>query len=315
MGRIGHTKWVQPSLRGWQIPFPSGGFTLIEILVSVTILAIIVAAVYASFASVSDASAAARLSAEEMRMREFLTRSFSTNLGSVYTDPALLAEECVFRITNEKGSQGEKDTLEFCSSAPMLGKVSPPGSLKRVTYSVGDADQSDLFSREEQPENQENFENAEKLTASEQIVNGISVQSSGDLFGDSASDESISDFLDSESESSNWSVPASAFDVAAYDGAEWMEEWDSVAMGRLPWCVRIRVNYARTDDEKRADSEAGINAGKDVDFETVIPLHPGEGIISPNVTWLQDLSLPLGYNLLASFWASSQMYGDSSGIP
>jgi len=210
-------------------------------------------------------------------------------------------------LAQEKGSGGAQDTLEFCSSAPTLGALSPPGALKRVVYTVGDADENDLFSRdEEQPENQENFENAEKLTASEQIISGISIQQTDDLFGDSISEESVSELLDSES--SNWSVPVSAFDVSVYDGAQWVEEWDSMAVGRLPWCVRIRVNYARTDDEKRADSDAGIDAAKDVDFETVVPLHGGQGIISPNVMWLQDLSGPLGYNLLGPFWASSEMY-------
>ncbi|MBN2310637.1 MAG: prepilin-type N-terminal cleavage/methylation domain-containing protein, partial [Candidatus Hydrogenedentes bacterium] len=69
-----------------------GGFTLLEILVAVFILAVIVGIVYATFATVANTVTAARVSAEELRLRQFLLRSFETNLGSVYADRAFEAE-------------------------------------------------------------------------------------------------------------------------------------------------------------------------------------------------------------------------------
>jgi hypothetical protein len=66
-----------------------------------------------------------------------------------------------------------------------------------------------------------------------------------------------------ETDSPSWSVPVSSFDVAFFDGKDWGEVGDSAASLMMPWCLRIRINYARSEDEKRADSQAGLDAAKD----------------------------------------------------
>ena len=59
------------------------GFTLLEVLVAVSILVVVVGIVYASFAAVGNATEISRTRAEELRTEQFLARNFATNLSTV----------------------------------------------------------------------------------------------------------------------------------------------------------------------------------------------------------------------------------------
>jgi prepilin-type N-terminal cleavage/methylation domain-containing protein len=82
------------------------GFTLLEVLVAMSILIIIVAVVYASFASVTDTISVARVRTEEMRLRQFLERSIRTNLTSVYVDRAYEQQVFQFVGINDQNTTG-----------------------------------------------------------------------------------------------------------------------------------------------------------------------------------------------------------------
>ncbi|HUW60589.1 MAG TPA: prepilin-type N-terminal cleavage/methylation domain-containing protein [Candidatus Bathyarchaeia archaeon] len=311
------------------------GFTLLEVMVAISILIIITSIVYASLSSVVTATEIARVSAEEMRMRQFLARSFQTNLSTIVADPIYEDERYVLIGISEKGSRGAMDSLEFASSAPVIGGASPPGAIKRVYYGAvansPGAGGGGFFGDDEQSQTV----GAMKLESSEQMMldpavaeeygtdlfedgGGRTDRLSGDSgFGSSSSrgfsgrsgrsfgDRSFSDsrgsaresdrkssssrsnkstrtpsLLETESEQApGWNVPADQFDVSFFDGYEWVEDWDSIEFGRMPWAVRIRFNYARSEDEYDADQQAGIDQDKDFDFETVISIPIGAGLI------------------------------------
>lgn len=311
------------------------GFTLLEVLVAISILCIITSIVYASLSSVVTATEIARVSADEMRMRQFLTRSFQTNFSTIIADSVFEDERYVLIGISEKGSRGAMDSIEFASSAPVIGGASPPGAMKRVYYgavaNAPGAGGGGFFGDDAQSQTV----GAMKLESSEQMMldpavaeeygtdlfedgGGRTDRLSGDSeFGSSSSrgfsgrsdgsfgDRSSSDrrestresdrksgssrsskstrkpsLLETETqESPGWNVPVDQFDVSFFDGYEWVEDWDSIEFGRMPWAVRIRLNYARTDEEYDADRQAGIDQDKDFDFETVISIPIGAGLI------------------------------------
>jgi len=72
-------------------------------------------------------------------------------------------------------------------------------------------------------------------------------------------------------------VPIRTFDIRYYDGAEWVDEWDSEIVGRLPWSVHVKVNFARTEEQIEEEEDENIDIEEDPDFEMVIPLPTGFG--------------------------------------
>ena len=105
-------------------PFLRGrlGFTLIELLVTITILIVITAIVYGSFNSVVDSTELAREAGEEARFRQFLSRSFMTNVSMAFAEPLGdldLESTQYFEGVSGDGALGPQDILAFwCSSAP-----------------------------------------------------------------------------------------------------------------------------------------------------------------------------------------------------
>jgi len=288
----------------------SAGFTLLEVLVAISVLAVITAIVYASLSSVVTATEIARVSADEMRMRQFLTRSFQTNFPTAYTDALCEDERYVLIGISEDGPRGAMDTIEFASSAPVIGGSSPPGAVKRVFYGAVPNEpgaDGNLFDEEEAPQI-----GSMRLESSEMamIEPAFAEEYGADLFGDGGGSQagfgerSFSNgrgardsgrfgrtgrtgessrmpfFTNSDSETSpGWSVPVDYFDVSYFDGYEWVEDWDSIEYQGLPWAVRIRINYARTDEEHDADRRAGIRDDEDFDYENIITLPLGAGLI------------------------------------
>ena len=56
------------------------GFTILEVLIASTILAVVVSIVYASFAAVAAGMEDARLSDQALQLRRFLAKSLKANL-------------------------------------------------------------------------------------------------------------------------------------------------------------------------------------------------------------------------------------------
>ena len=255
-------------------------------MVATIIIAVITAIVYASLSSVTHTTELARVSADEMRMRQFLSRSFLTNFASVYADPGVLDERFAFLGTSESGSRGEMDSVEFCSSTAVMGGASPPGAIKRVHYGAVSANDPGM--------GLSSFEDAGDGSNG---LSGMQLQASESLVMDSFLEEDTGYGMDRLAESAgadtdfgtpSWTVPVGSFDVAYFDGAEWLEEWDSLTLGRLPWCVRIRVSYARTEEEAEVDAEARFRPDEDPDYELIIPIPIGVGAVTDAATWHEN---------------------------
>lgn len=260
------------------------GFTLLEVLIAISILVVIVAVVYASFASVTDTMAVARVRTEEMRLRQFLERSFRTNLSSVYVDPGYEQQVFQFIGLNDENTQGPRDSLRFVSTNTLIGGSALPGDYKEVRYEVLGGEQgrlgADFFDDGEQAAVASGADPQQAtLEATETPLlasNAQAVDESGNLDVDETA--TITPVDAPMYEAPSWSVPIRTLDFLYYDGTEWVEEWDSQVLGKLPWCVQVRINFARTEAEIEAEREQNIDIFESPDFECVIPLPIALGV-------------------------------------
>ena len=269
----------------------AAGFTLLEILVAVSILVVIAGIVYATFSGVTDATEMARADAGKLRLERFLRRNLENLFSSAYADPACARPDYYFAGTDGTGPEGPMDFVDFCSSAPMMGGMSLPGALKRVTIEVAGQDVSnqtlgnlDLPIQDADAERQ----GSQMLQVTETpLVISTDLGLDAGVDAQSAAAPALASKKDSDAaapstdfESPSWTVPIQSMDVTYFDGEDWVKEWDSVAMARLPWGVRIRINFARTPEEMEEDAAEGVDLEEDPDIEMVVPIPVGDGVTS-----------------------------------
>nr|MBP9004343.1 prepilin-type N-terminal cleavage/methylation domain-containing protein [Candidatus Hydrogenedentota bacterium] len=94
----------------------AGGFTLLELLIAITILSIITTIVYATFVSVTDTMDAAREDAERLHLRLVLHDYLSTVLAGLSADSACLDEARALEGISANGPTGPGDSHAFMSS-------------------------------------------------------------------------------------------------------------------------------------------------------------------------------------------------------
>jgi prepilin-type N-terminal cleavage/methylation domain-containing protein len=238
------------------------GFTLIELMVAVTLLAVVFGIVSASFIAVSNTEAVARQNAEATRFRSHLRRVFTDNLSSVASNP-----DYGFIGLNDESAYGPADSLEFVCLAEASGSTALPGVTKYVRVEVREA-----ASIEGYPLPEEDQEEA-VLEISEQYM----VQTTSFM------GEQVEVEIESDEESAvPRHFPIHTFDVYYYDAEaeEWVEEWDSTAIGYLPWSVNIKINFSRTRDQLDAEYFAGMDPRESPDLEIIVPLPAGAGVVS-----------------------------------
>jgi prepilin-type N-terminal cleavage/methylation domain-containing protein len=275
MDSRGHTV----SIAGANAP-GHGGFTLLEVVIAIAILVVIMAIVYASFSSVTHTVEAARVSTEEMRLRQFLERSFRTNLAAVYVDRSVEQEVFNFVGIDDESKDGPNDSLRFVSINALMGGAGLPGDFKEVRYETIGGDESDLDAalRDDVEEALERGEDLRqrKLQATETPVLASNVEELDSETGYLAPNQGKNGD-EAVYESPTWTVPIRTIDFSYYDGTEWVNEWDAQVLGLLPWCVRIRINFARTEEQLEQEREERFDVNDDPDFELVVPLAIGIG--------------------------------------
>lgn len=249
------------------------GFTLLELMLGIVILSVMAGIVYGSFSNVVNSAELARDAAAELRFRQFISRSFSINLASVYVDQA--GEESAYRLvgTNETGPFGPADTLEFATMLEMPGATSLPGVIKRVRYALVEPDDS-----LEEEESVDAFAIDERMSLGNEVMLEIYEEPlvlESDSFG--------FDTNTLEEEAIVRKIPVRSFDVLYYDNQseEWVEEWDSTASKRMPWAIRVRINLARDAQQERSDFDAGINFEDDADIDMSFSLPVSVGVTTP----------------------------------
>ncbi|MEK7793303.1 MAG: prepilin-type N-terminal cleavage/methylation domain-containing protein [Candidatus Hydrogenedentota bacterium] len=299
-----------------------GGFTLIELLLAMTILTVIMGIVYGSFSTVMQATEDVRVAAEELRLREFLTRALERNLQQCYPDwrPGAAAlepnqfenvdgvdevqrdresvtvaeDEIVVRYwlqgKDADGTGGPADSITFSSSAPLMGHTALPGIFKQVTIEVqseGEADGADAFAASEEAV----VRNTLVLTETP-VIEGVT-ENSGDATNEINGFKAAEDMADEvEFGSPGWRVPMQSMNIQYFDGEEWVDEWDSLSTLRLPWSVWFKINFARPAEEREGESYAGIDLLEDPDFELVVTLPGGAGINTEPPTYDGDPNDP-----------------------
>lgn len=254
------------------------GFTLLEVLVAMSILVVIVAVVYASFASVTDTITVSRVRTEELRLRQFLERSLRTNLTSVYVDRRFEQQVFQFVGVNDENTVGPRDSLRFVSTNQLMGGFALPGDFKEVRYEVfgGEEGRVRLGADRERIEEYAQFDETPdqaKLEATETPLLASNAQAVDAETGNIDVTQNNNTTQDIPVyQAPSWSVPVRTLDITYYDGTQWVEEWDSQMIGSLPWCVRVRINFARTDAEIQAEIDQNIDIVENPDFELVVPI-------------------------------------------
>ncbi len=251
----------------------NAGFTLIEIMVAMTILVILVGGVYVCFASVADTADIARTASEELRVKQFIWNNLRDQLSSVSSKTD---GEYAFVGEDESGSFGAVDTLRFVTSLPMAGAKSLPGIAKVVEYYIDDPSYEGAAAsgfRTFDDVEEEEQEGVTLFITERPLV--LLAGEGGDFFEEEEPEEGENVW---ERE-----VPIQSFNVQYYDGEseEWVDEWNSDETGLLPWAVKIQINLAKTKEQIWADMDAGVDPQKDFDLEMTAVLPTGAGTLLP----------------------------------
>jgi len=267
------------------LPDRRAGFTLLELLVAIALLAGVAAIVYASFAGVTNATEMARVDAEELREHRFLRRRLTQLFSSVYTDTACRREDYAFVGSNNTGRHGPADGVTFCSTDPMAGGLSLPGAIKRVTIELGDeagSDQTfDDLDKLRGDEADKAMDEDETLRVVETMV--VVTPDLGLDAGPAAlavAAGALGQTTDAEFYEPGWELPLRSMNITYFDGEEWLEDWDSIALGRMPWAVRVGVNFQRTEEELEEERAEGVRSDETADLDLVFPIAVGAGVYS-----------------------------------
>lgn len=261
-----------------------GGFTVLELVVSIAILAIILLIVYQSFSAVVNSTEDTRLASFEIRTRQFLHESFETNLaqttegwspGSAYrlstmTEGQETDEIAVDGSVMRYRFSGEAESMSFVSSAPLAADSGLPGQMKLVIYEAVDGSTEENFAHDF------GVEAAMTLQVTESPLGMTETGLGGGLdFGDLGRDSITQAAEESGMDSAGWDIPIESISFQYFDGDDWLERWDSTEVGRLPWAVDIRINFP-TDDE--APEELDRDRDEEPDLRLVITVPIGAGI-------------------------------------
>jgi len=267
------------------------GFTLIELMIALTILTIVIAVIYTTYATVVDSIQDTRDASQALRTRQFIQRSLAKNLGqasegwspgAAYRRYAPSGAQNASRTTVDRGVMkypfmaeratmlnGPADELTFVSSSPMIGSAALPGAVKLCTYRVTEKE-SDKFSNED-PQM--------LLTISESLWVDPGLGNEQTFSSPEQARELIEKAGDRmELKPVNVSVPIYAWELAYYDGKDWVDVWDSQQVGRLPWAVRVRLKVTSPEGDAFANS-LSLDPKEDPSvIEINVPVPAGEGV-------------------------------------
>jgi type II secretion system protein J len=194
-------------------PLRAAGFTLLEIMIAVSILAIIVLVLYGSFSTVVNSVERVDEDQVQLRIADFLVSHFEQNISGAYLAPFGVAAQGVEFIGEdaEETDGRQVDTLTFYTTAARMGGGALPGDTKQVAYALIEGDDGrHMFTVYEKP----------------RLLLPMRDDSGGDWSGQP-----------------QWTVPMASLDFQYYDGSEWLYEWNSGRMGRLPRAVKIEVHF------------------------------------------------------------------------
>lgn len=265
------------------------GFTILELLVALTLLVVILSIIYVTFSTVIQSTEDTRAASFEMRTRQFLTRSFMSNLAQASEGWSPGAAFRAAGLSTEAGAEGDpvigrgkmrywldgtSTSLTFVSTAPLAGSTGLPGFAKLVTYELG--------SEQSEGEAQDLLTDFGREPQATLEVTETPLALSGSAFGASlgAADftrEEVAETAESIGmKSSGWNIPVESILFQYFDGENWVDTWDSLEYGRLPWAVDVRINFPDPLEEEGFATE--LDPDEEADFRLVFTVPVGVGV-------------------------------------
>jgi len=116
------------------------GFTLIEILVAVTIFAIFIGAVYGTYAATQAAMSRTEEHEEVYQAGRVLLAQLAAELTSAWQPATATASTLTGEDTAGRTDDVQADVLTFRTTAHRLHADGPVGDITDVSYTLGDAD-------------------------------------------------------------------------------------------------------------------------------------------------------------------------------
>jgi len=193
-------------------PGRPAGFTLLEILIAISIFAVIALILYRSFSTVLNSTERVRTEREQLRIADFLVTHFEKNISGAYLASPGAGMRTTAFVGEDLDIDGRSaDILVFYTNAARMAGGALPGDTKRVTYSLQEvADGFYAFTVREEPR--------------------LLLPSAGREEG-AAPRRAL------------WMVPMSTLDFRYFDGVEFHDSWNSMQMGRLPCAVQIEAHF------------------------------------------------------------------------
>ncbi|GAB4333984.1 MAG: hypothetical protein Kow0099_05920 [Candidatus Abyssubacteria bacterium] len=203
---------------------PIRGFTLVEILVAVTILTMIFSIVFGTFFYTVENAEERQEQAALYHRAGFIVNNVSQSVGSAYVPFAGEygnyhdeedEELSVFAGKDDLLHDFNADSLSLFTTNPRFGGTEMPNAISYVSYSVESAD-------EYEPDEAFRDEN-----------NPLVLKCSSKPL-----------LLEDESYVSEWVLNIRSFELQYFDGSDWFEEWIYEDQGILPRAVKLEIELA-----------------------------------------------------------------------
>lgn len=261
-------------------PESSRGFTVIELLVASTILAIIAIIVYSTFATVLSSSETANDASDKLYTQTFLAKHLHENLtqafsgwqaGAVFRPYSTAAEpisqvmpDALYTFIGE--NNGEEGALTFTSSAPLSGSSGLPGYFKQVTYEIVDGSDLEVPLR---AANGGQPIDGPVLRVTEVPLMNYKNAIGGEVLS-SYSDKLRQNVEDLEVAVPTWTFPVDGMEILFFDGEEWVDSWKQSEEERLPWAIDVTFYWRPWGAVNQTDEEDT--------FRMVVSIPGGAGI-------------------------------------
>ena len=281
-------------------PRPASGFTLLEVLVALTLSVILLSAVYSALDLHYKYSAAGRADVERSQLARALLSKIASDIRCVVyreseeedegegteesdessesedeTDTSeIVVDTADSFASQDSGVYGDLNSLvihisrptrerrEFLSTATADEEVtSSGGDLKSVSYFLAGSDSGGL---------QELAAEISSSSSSDDEPAGGLARLEGDRLAMNLADEQ-GDLQTLASETKILAEEVEYLEFQYFDGLEWIEEWDSSEYGALPSAIRIIIEF-RAPEEAANPMFTRVASSSTDRFELVVSL-------------------------------------------